>query len=268
MNRYERNNVVIVILVALLFVITTAIVYFVYFNKPVEEEKKDSIFVQVEDEKIIKELTDTIMNNNLEVIASLEKDVDNINTLSNKDKLSVAFPYVFDKTKDAYENGIDTKLFDEYYKNAFNTSIYWNKEDIDCTCDKKLFLYDKEKEKYVYNEQHLGHGVFSINPYYKKVLEVLKKNETYVIKMSYIWGYFDGLSTTNTGYPTHNDVLNNTNKLFEIDIPEEDVNDINYYALKEIENNYDNYKDKLHTYVYTFEKVDNNYLLSSFRFEK
>ena len=77
MNVYKKNNLVIVILLALWFVVSSTLVYFIYFNEPVvEEEKKDSIFVKVEDEEIIKNITDTIDKNNLVILAKYEKSID------------------------------------------------------------------------------------------------------------------------------------------------------------------------------------------------
>ena len=69
----------------------------------------------------------------------------------------------------------------------------------------------------------------------------------------------------------YNIIVEKDNKLFELEIPEneeEEIEDINYYVLKEIEDNYDTYKDKLHKYTYTFINKDGNYLLQSFKYER
>ena len=76
--------------------------------------------------------------------------------------------------------------------------------------------------------------------------------------MNYIWNKVidDKLNI----YVNYNDLLEDK-VLFSIDINEEDKEDL-------LEQNYNKYKDKLYTYVYTFEFVNSKYLLSSFRYEK
>ncbi len=267
MSRYEKNNLVIVVLLAMSFIISATLVYFIYFNEPIVPENKDSIFVEITDKEVINKLKDTIDKNNLIVLSSRDRNVENINTIPNKDKLEMAYKTLVDE--DTKENGITDEKIDSYFKNIFDTTIYWNKENIKCTCDNDLYIYNNELSKYEYNENHEEHELSIIKPIYSKVLDAEKKNDIYVIKMSYIWTYYDGSNEYITsGYSNYNDIEKNI-KLFDIELPEEiDTEDINYYAVKEIDDNYDKYIDKLHTYIYTFIEKDGKYLLQSFRYER
>ena len=268
---YEKNNVVIVTVVSLIFIISSAIVYFVFFlDKPIKDDTKDSIYVKVTDETIIEELENTIKNNNLIELAKYEKTLDNINAISNIQKLNMAFGALDNEE-------IDNKLIVEYFKNSFKNSIYYSNEDIMCSCKEVLYTYDKESNTYKYNNHE--HEITTIYPYYSKVLSVDKKNDTYVIKVAYVWNIYDIERYTNTGYASYNDALNKQNELFKIEVPDISANynmpnnfDIeigkDMYAVKEIKANYELYKNKLHRYTYTFEKDNDLYKLVSFKFEK
>jgi len=272
MNSYKKNNVVIVILVALLFLVVAALVYFFYFLEEPEtkEEKKESLYVEISDETIITELLGTINENNLHIIATYEKNIDNMNVLNTPQKLDISLTSILNKINDPYTNGIPIDLFDIYFKNTFRTTIYWDKININCDCGEVLYLYNEEDNKYVYNEEHLGHGYSTVLPYYTKVIDAKKKNETYIVTVSYVWNnYSDVYGYTNTGYASFTDASSMNNSLFEIEVPDELPNEeVDSYAIKEIETNYELYKDKLHKYTYTFEKVDNKYLLVNFDYEK
>ena len=273
---YEKNNIVIVTVVSLLFIISSAIVYFVFFfEEPLKDDVKDSIYVKVTDKDIIDELKNIIINNNLIELAKHEKTIDNINTASNEIKLNMSFSKVLKDTNYKYDDKIDATLLDSYFKDNFKDKIYFNKKDILCSCEEKLYIYDEETNSYKYNLEHTAHPIYETYPYYTKVLSVDKKNDIYVIKVSYIWNTYTRDGYTNTGYASYTDSINKQNALFEIEVPSVNYNilnntDINVdgYAIKEIENNYELYKNKLHKYIYTFEKENDIYKLVSFKFEK
>ena len=181
-------------------------------------------------------------------------------------KINLAYYSVKDKIEDIYENGINVEEMENYFKNAFTQTIYWDKSSIYCTCGEELFIFDVEKNKYNYNTNHLPHNTINILPYYTNITEVTKRNDTYIVKVNNVWSSVtETYGYTLNGYPTYKDALNNTNELFNLTDYDDTINDYNYYAIKEIEDNYDTYKDKLKTYTYTFMKKDNNYYLTSFK---
>ena len=267
---YKKNNVVIVIMVSLLFIISSAIVYFLYFfDEPIKDDTKDSIYVRVSDPEIIKKLKDTIENNNLIELAKNEKTLDNINTASNELKLNMSLNKIIKDYK--FLDTIDATLLNNYFNDSFKDTIYYNKEDILCSCKEKLYIYDKETNSYIYNEKHEKHEIYETYPYYTKVLSVDKKNNIYVIKVAYVWNTYKTNEYTNTGYSSYNDSIDKQNPLFEIKIEENasfDASHKDYYAIKEIETNYEKYKNRLHKYIYTFEENNNTYKLISFKYEK
>lgn len=268
MTNYKNNNFVIVMIVAFLYVVISLLIYnFFFLDYNMQDEKKESLFVDVIDENTINDMLEIINKNNLYILGTYEKDIDNINALESNEKVNIAY-----KTLVTHDyNNISSSSISEFFKNAFSATIYWNKNDIYCDCGNILYLYDKELDSYIYNENHLGHGLLNIMPYYTKVLNVKKKNDLYVITVNYIWNNnTDYFGYTNTGYSSYQDALNMNNSLFEIEVSDDlslDVS-INSFAVEEIEKNFDLYKEKLHKYIYTFKKENDNYLLVSFKYEK
>ena len=251
-SKYERNNIVIVIILSLVFIISATLIYFIYFNKEEHIDNKESLFVKVEDKNVIKSISNIIDDNNLYIFAKYEKNIDDINTINNNEKLELAFNTI-------RKDNEDISIYDisNYFKNIFKTTIYWNTDNIKCSCGNDLYIYDIENKKYTYNIEHIEHENEIEKPNYK-ILDIEKKNDIYIVKMNYIWNKVidDKLNI----YVNYNDLLEDK-VLFSIDINEEDKEDL-------LEQNYNKYKDKLYTYVYTFEIVNNKYLLTSFRYEK
>lgn len=262
MNKYNRNNTIIVIVVAIFLLLVSAVVYNLYFKDYGEynktEEKKESLYVEVTDENIINELINTIKVNNLDDIASFEKDIDNINTLEPIEKINIAYNAI---KKDG-QNEIDVLELDNYFKDAFKTTIYWDKSDIYCTNGEVLYKFDVSSNKYIYNVEHNCETHNDINAVYTNVVSAKKKNNTYVITVNHIW---NNSKQTDTMYKSYKDALNESNMLFVI--PSEDGNVDETTINTFITNTYEDIKDKLHKYTYTFEKKDGKYLLNSFKYE-
>ena len=259
MNKYKKNNFFIVISVSALYVLIAMLVYSFYFHDYENKEyQKESIYIEIKDEKIINELNLLIKDKALDNIAKQEKDIEDLNTINKEEKLYIAYKSIVDKLDNPKENGIEINTIDEYFKNTFKRTMYWDKENIMCDCGGTLYKYDSTLNKYIYNEEHLAHDNTNIMSNYSKILKVEKKNQIYQVTMTYIW-----LSNNEDKVTAYK----NKEILFEIDITDS-KKDINNYITNEIEKNYEQYKDKLHKYVYYFEKANDNYLLINFDYKK
>ena len=262
MNKYKRNNTIIVITVAIFLLLVSALIYNFYFKDYGEynkgEEKKESLYVNIDDENIINELLNTIDVNNLKDIAAFEKNIDNINVLEPIEKINIAYNVI----KKDEQNEIDVLELDNYFKNAFKTTIYWDKSDIYCSNGEVLYKFDMSTNKYYYNVEHNCENHNEINAIYKNVVSAKKKNDTYIITVNFMW---NNSIQPDTIYKSYKDALNQKDVLLVI--PSEDGNPSNEDINNFINSNYDDIKDKLHKYTYVFEKVDDNYLLVSFKYE-
>lgn len=262
MNSYKKNNTIIVIVVAIILLLVSALIYNFYFKDYVEynkgEEKKESLYVDVTDANVINEILNTIKVNNLDDVAAFEKNIDNINTLEPIEKINIAYN-VIKGEKDNTE--IDVLELDNYFKNAFKTTIYWDKADIYCVNGEVLYKFDISSNKYIYNIEHNCVIHNEISSVYTKVLSVKKKNNIYVITVNHVWS---NALESDIMYSSFANASNKKDMLLVIpseagNPSEEDINNF-------IDGSYDNIKDKLHKYTYTFDKKDDKFLLESFKF--
>lgn len=238
MKYYNKSNNIIVIIVAIFLLLTSYLIYHFYFKDFGEynkQEEKESIYIDVKDEKILNDILTTIKDNNLIDIAKLEKDYESINALDNTNKLNLIYKVFNNKS----EFTIDE--INSYLNNSFLGTIYYDNMDI--YCDNNI-IYKFEDNKYIYNEENNCNNKID---YTYKVISLKKKSNTYVISLTYLWSNLEDY------YYTYKDLLNN-----------------NYSIKKEedyLENNYNNIKNYVHEYTYIFEKKYDKYLLSGFKYK-
>lgn len=238
MKYYNKSNNIIVIIVAIFLLLTSYLIYHFYFKDFGEynkQEEKESIYIDVKNEKILNDILTTIKDNNLIDIAKLEKDYESINALDNANKLNLIYKVFNNKSE------ITIDEINSYLNNSFLGTIYYDNMDI--YCDNNI-IYKFEDNKYIYNEENNCNNKID---YTYKVISLKKKSNTYVITLTYLWSNLEDY------YYTYKDLLNN-----------------NYSIKKEedyLENNYNNIKNYVHEYTYIFEKKYDKYLLSGFKYK-
>ena len=268
MSKYKRTEILIVLLAAFTLFLIASFVYLSFFYE--EAKKGNGINYVLVDSKneIYNDFYNLIESNRLYNIGRLEKNIIDFNNLANEEKLNFAFDYFMATKEDIYEYGVTTDRMQDYLDSIFLDKISWSKKDISCFCGIPIFIYDSVIKTYIYNADHLGHGAYGVTNYYNKVISVMKYNEYYKVTIVGLWelNYDSGPSSTNFAYDTYNNALNQTNPLFEIEAKDYDT-DYKSDLKAELIDNFNNYKDKMATYTYTFKKVDDQYLLVSFEFE-
>ena len=264
-----KNNCRVVSFIVVFLILSMscgAIIYFNnYFKEVKDEEKIEKIFVNIDDDATKELFLNLYKSNHLEYVSKLESDIDNFNVLSSDIKLDIAFNALKRELNDVYASGIELKYIDDYFKNTFKDIIYFNKESIMCaTCKKELFIYDSKNNKYIYNEAHKYHEMYESLNFYTKVVDIKNRNNTYVVTYVNLWtDPFSKALGVDRAYSSYNDAVNKVNAIYKSN------DDKNMYteAENEINNNYDLYKDKMHKYTYTFEKIDDVYKIVSLSFK-
>ena len=238
----KKDPVVISIISLLILLAVGSIIYFNYFYVKSTGDNKEKIYVKVDDELVINEIEELIINRKLYNIDKLKRNIDDFNTLSSKEKLNIAFDYVISNIDDAHENGIDVKKIEEYFDNTFKSIIYWDKLDLH-VYNGEVYKYEKEKDRYIYDEEQSSFDVDVMNSY-AKIINIRNKNNIYEVTLVRLWENNDKVFTS------YKDVLN-------------DINSITYSK-----DDIDNHLNEMTKYIYTFEKIDNNYLLVSYKYKK
>lgn len=239
MKYYSKSNNAIVIGVAVFLLLTSYLIYHFYFKDFGEynkQDEKESIYIDVVDQDVINDVIATIIDNNLIEIAKLEKNIESINTIDNSTKLNLIYKSFKNKEE------ITTEEINNYLNNTFLDTIYYDKVDI--YCNNKIF-YNYKEDKYIKDEEvFCDDNIYNI---YTNV-SLKKKSNTYILTLSYLWSRDDKY------YYTYKDV----------------INDNNYFKVekdKELEDNYNEIKNYLHEYTYIFEKYNDNYLISGFKYK-
>lgn len=238
----KKDPVVISIISLLILLAVGSIIYFNYFYVKSTGDNKEKIYVKVDDELVINEIEELIIDRKLYNIDKLKRNIDDFNTLSSKEKLNIAFDYVISNIDDAHENGIDVKKIEEYFDNTFKSIIYWDKLDLH-VYNGEVYKYEKEKDRYIYDEEQSSFDVDVMNSY-AKIINIRNKNNIYEVTLVRLWENDDKVFTS------YKDALN-------------DINFITYSK-----DDIDNHLNEMTKYIYTFEKIDNNYLLVSYKYKK
>lgn len=238
----KKDPVVISIISLLILLAVGSIIYFNYFYVKSTGDNKEKIYVKVDDELVINEIEELIIDRKLYNIDKLKRNIDDFNTLSSKEKLNIAFDYVISNIDDVHENGIDVKKIEEYFDNTFKSIIYWDKLDLH-VYNGEVYKYEKEKDIYIYDEEQSSFEVDVINSY-AKIINIRNKNNIYEVTLVRLWENNDKVFTS------YKDALN-------------DINSITYSK-----DDIDNHLNEMTKYIYTFEKIDNNYLLVSYKYKK
>lgn len=140
-------------------------------------------------------------------------------------------------------------------------------EDVNCHFspdEAPLFLYDEKKKEFVPNEEHGAHGLGS---YYadilNRIIDVDVKDNVYTVKVKKAFGHTqDTGPATTTFYKTYKDMDELKNPI--MDYKWETYEDVENYMPEVDFNNLDS--DKMLTYTYVFEKVDEEFILVSYTF--
>lgn len=160
------------------------------------------------------------------------------------------------------ENKGDSFSLEEVNKllnDSFGVTI--DGKDIPCdVCPNALYKYDADKKIFVLvktedgDEVHAHGGGQYINSINKIVSVATDDNVTYTIKVNKVFG--TGISVTTDYYASYGDAVKEKNVLYE-NTDEEAVGELTF--------NFDNNRDKLLTYTYVFEKVNDNLVLKSYK---
>lgn len=210
-----------------------------------------------------------------------EQLLDKINAMNNLDYLNKNFS--IDEIQNLDMMKFALKFIDERYDEEFSidrvneiTKKYFDKEvkgeDIPCNeCeDINLYLYDKDKKTFKYNEMHGGHGSDGrYNPnVLNRIVSIENKENEYTVRVKKAFCIMTG----DTGYCTryynsYDGAINKKDYLFDIEVDNSDdfMDAIDHYYPEVEFNKISN--DKLNTYTYVFEKNgDNDFILKSYSF--
>lgn len=242
--------------------------FFLIFTIGCDKEKKvynndNSIDNNVDNVDISKKILDIIDNE-----LGMYLKYSNINDITNQDKLI----YIYNEYVSDYGEEFDLKEFpasslQKYFTDSSIIDLGYKNENIYCSSyygdkDHILWNYDEIADKYILNESHSAHDEVSY-VLADKVVEYKNNNNRYTIFLNYLFGDTADDENSIDLYGSYTDFVSKNNKIATIS---RDSNKISFstLALNYLNNNYDNIKDKLDYYEYTFVYSNNKIKLVDF----
>ena len=205
------------------------------------------------------------------VILDDERESLKISDLTDEERGKIAINLVDNYTE---TSGTEmTKNFQKYF--GENTTVTY--KDIPCFMkhdnpeEQTMLIFDKEKDKYVYNDKHPGHGgggnVSTQTMVELESMEVEGDTYTYNAKVLFygpFWCHDTGGCEYGKAYKTGKDLKNETNPL--VDITKEYTKE-NYEGLPETDMDkvMEDYKEKLDTYQFIFEKTSKGLIFKEYK---
>lgn len=168
-----------------------------------------------------------------------------------------------------------TSLFQKYFGEGQTVKF----GDIKCFMDHQneneqtLYYFDKEKDKYVYNESHPGHGgggvAFIGNKMTFDSLGIVGNEYHYNVKVLYYGeGMCHDIGPCDYGkaYKTYKDAKNGTNPVADIDgnTKYTSTDYMTDLPIVDLDSLIDDYRDKLDTYEFVFVKEKGNLIFKEY----
>lgn len=273
-NKFQKLLIYIFLAI---FIVLVGLLIFLIINKPNNTNKNEDIKEEINKEEVNnnenvhvskdKEFFENIINNLINV-DYLEKGFNNIDELSNQEKLQILF-----YANNSYLENFTKEEVDIFFKNNFNTTI--NHEDVLCLEPSDYcYLYDIENEKYLenfinvtkeevlsyynnrvilnktidYNENDNIYKLTQLKLFIPKCTNDCNQNTMYFSNVSDANNLNNPLIRISNNYDLDNIISYNQNKTYELDF------DVNYEI----------YKPLMVEHIYEFKNIDNNFVLTQY----
>lgn len=168
----------------------------------------------------------------------------------------------------------------ETFKEYFGSKIKLEFPNIKCFMEHETeeqnirYRFNKSLDKYVYNDNHPGHGGGNSKPYgsYLETKKVNVKSGKYSLTAPVIFYggkvcYDVGGCKYEAAYKSYDDAKNKSNPLVSLEFDNKTywTSNGDEFPIFEEEKLYNDYKDKLDTYTFVFEKEDGNLIFKSYK---
>lgn len=284
-NRFQIR--LINILLVVFFILVGGCTYLIFnderffkTNTPDKEVPKDEEPPVVENIHTNMEVSyfENLLNGMIDV-NYLEDGFDNIEELSNQQKLVLLFFANNDYISELEE--INIKTVDDYFKSNYNTTI--NHENIKCDInsieEEYCYIYDSENQLYIENFINEDQKKEILSSYmnrniYGKITNYTQENNTYTFTRYELYGSpcYDDCTLNNQFFSDVKSANNNTSPLINLskEYTNQEIIEYNhnkFYSL-ELDINFTIYQNLMSSHIYTFKKIDNDYVLASYKINR
>ena len=269
----KKSNAGLVILIAILMIICLIGGYFISEKKLlnlIQETKEETTEKKKENiSKIISNEELELMNKVSDVVFQVEKEALETKDLTDEQKIEIA-----GNLTSGYTSSTGTEM-NEAFKKYFGNNQSLKFVDIKCDNDHGseeaniMMKYDANQDKYVYNDNHPGHGGYGDFIGKKMVLDSIEKTEkgyNLVAKVLFYEGTIHDTGPTDykSAYKSYVDAKEQKNEL--VKIYGNDNYKISWYEVPtyDIDKVLEDYKNQLDTYTFIFVKEDGRLIFNSY----
>lgn len=282
-NDVKKNNMQIKLIYFLLFVFVIMVGSLVYFSvsdntlfKPNDEPKpikppEDPIITPSEKvQSDFENILDNVINVNF-----LEEGFDNIEDLSNQQKLALLF---YAKNDHIESNETTSETVDKYLKENYGIVVEHEniKCDINSETEEYCYLYDIDKMVYTenFNTDNQKQNIlakYMNRKVHAKTTDYIKNDNIYQLTRYELYKEvcIDDCNLVTQYYSTVKEANNKTTPLMKLSSRYSTPEIIEYNTNKMYSTifnvNFDIYKNIMPSYTYTFEKIGDNYILTNYQ---
>lgn len=261
----KGKNILIVILVILILGLSGYIIYdkVISGDRPVSKPAPVvNKYSQQDIEKVLEEEGSILYGDS----SLLEFD--------DKEKTYVAF-MLYKKAnseRDLSATGFTLDDIKKYYEDSIYSEIGVNYTDVYLAPGYNEVYFHLNNGNYTF-EPMAAHGASSITPVYSKVVDYNAVDNVYNISIQYVFTFHGDSPMDAKLYYTYQNALSNKNAFYTFNIEDYfseekstyDTDLLNKSMNEYVSNNYDKIKDKIKTYNYTFEVVNDKLKLTDFK---
>ena len=270
----KKNSKGLIILVVVLSILVVGLGGYIIYDKflgdstaePTENNKTEQTEREVSQEEKDKILAiiDDINNYNLGKYDNL-----NPSELSNQDKLAFVSYIVYDNQLNGEEGSMDgltgTQVSD-IYKKYFGSSQSLNNADVYLTSEQVDVLFKYDSSKNIYSNVkglYKTPAGYSISDAYSFINSATVEDDLYTVTVQTLYTTpCNDICGPGVIAGTYKDAANKTNALF-VDEDKGWYDDEGNVIMTKVEEEYNEVKDKMPEYTYTFALEDGNYVLQN-----
>lgn len=248
-KKVKRSKVIICILLFIIIVLAGILVW-------------KTVSFKAEDKEVVTEKNEEVIEENLTVVSSellsfiKNNKLDALDAYGEGALIRVAINKICNGTANCKEvNGDEVKIF---INNVFGKDATFS--NVNCELnDGILWTYDSSDNKFVWNDNHPGHGGMVTEPIYTKINSIVKNDDKYVLVLNKL--YYDIMGSD---YIT-SEPSSITNIYDVSSFTDANTGDIDTEKVKaKYDTDYETLKDKGTKYRYTFVKNNNSYVLENY----
>jgi len=263
----KNKKIIVIVIIIIIILLVSIIIGYKTINKDKKNNQTSNNFClpnkdTCNEEEVTTKLLNFIEENDLNLFDNFNNSIVDITDYSNQDKLFIAFLHLVKDENNKFYDYVSEKLFEDYIKKILGASSVLEHHNIKCPYDDIDFInYNKDKKAYSYNHNHPGHGLDTIDTYLNKAINLEVHDNNYILTVIKVFNAYDGSLFTNLKDGNMSTIYNYNDDFYT----DANIKD----KIKQVfDEKYNEIKDNIVEYKYTFIKEEDNYIFKKYEIIK